>query len=88
VALLESTKDRLLGVEPLEQLVLPRVRYRMTCLLIRDVIGSVSYSVEWEMTHCLAWDPQGARGPEVRENLSTANGALSEETIAKHDILL
>jgi hypothetical protein len=27
---------------PLEQLVPPRVRYGMTCLLIRNVIGSVS----------------------------------------------
>jgi hypothetical protein len=39
--MLESTKDRVIGVDTLEQQVLPRVRYGTACLLIRDVVGSV-----------------------------------------------
>jgi hypothetical protein len=45
--ILESAKDRILGVDTLGQHVSPRVRYGMTCLLIKNTIGCVSYSVEW-----------------------------------------
>jgi hypothetical protein len=45
--MLESTKDRILGVDPLEQQVPPRVCYGMACLLIRGVLRSVSCSDEW-----------------------------------------
>jgi hypothetical protein len=38
---LESTKDRVIGVDTPGQQVPPRVQYGMTCLLIRDVMGSV-----------------------------------------------
>jgi hypothetical protein len=63
LVMLKSAKDRFLGVDPpLEQLVTRRVRYGMTCLLIRNTIGSVSWLIEWGMSQCLAWDPQGARG--------------------------
>jgi hypothetical protein len=44
--MLESTKDRVIGVDTLEQQVLPRVRYGTACLLIRDVVGSVLCSDE------------------------------------------
>jgi hypothetical protein len=47
--MLEYAKDRVLGVDNPGQQVPPRVRYRMTCLLIRDVVGSVSCSDEWEL---------------------------------------
>jgi hypothetical protein len=47
--MLESTKDRILGVDTLGQHMLPRVRYGTACLLIRDVVGSVSCSDEWEV---------------------------------------
>jgi hypothetical protein len=46
---LESGKDRILGVYTLGQHVPPRVRYETTYLLIRNTIGCVSYSVEWEI---------------------------------------
>jgi hypothetical protein len=46
--MLESAKDRIFGVDTPEQHVPPCVRYGMTCLLIRNTIGSVSCSVEWE----------------------------------------
>jgi hypothetical protein len=39
---LESGKDRVLGVDSPEQQVPPHVQYRMTCLLIRDVVGCKS----------------------------------------------
>jgi hypothetical protein len=44
---LESAKDRILGVDTPRQHMPPRVRYGMTCLLIRNAIGCVSCSVEW-----------------------------------------
>jgi hypothetical protein len=46
--MLESTKGRVIRVDTPGQQVPPRVRYRMTCLLIRDVVGSVPCSDEWE----------------------------------------
>jgi hypothetical protein len=46
--MLESAKGRVIGVDPLGQQVSPRVRYGTTCLLIRDVVGSVPCSDEWE----------------------------------------
>jgi hypothetical protein len=51
--LLESAKDRILGVDTPGQHVLSRVRYGTTCLLIRYAIGCVSYSVEWGCHHTL-----------------------------------
>jgi hypothetical protein len=47
--MLESAKDRILGVDTLGQHVLPRVRYGTACLLIRDAVGSVPCSDEWEV---------------------------------------
>jgi hypothetical protein len=44
--ILESAKDRVMGVDTLGQQVLPYVRYGTTCLLISDVVGSVPYSNE------------------------------------------
>jgi hypothetical protein len=46
LVMLESAKDRILGVDPPGQHVAPRVRYGMACLLIRYAIGCVSCSVE------------------------------------------
>jgi hypothetical protein len=45
--MLESAKDRVLGVDAPEQLVPPRVRYGMVCLLISDVVGCESCLVVW-----------------------------------------
>jgi hypothetical protein len=49
IVMLESAKYRVLGVDALGQQVPPCVRYRMACLLIRGVVGSVPYSDEWEL---------------------------------------
>jgi hypothetical protein len=42
--MLESAKDRVIRVDTPWQQVSSRVRYRTTCLLIRDVVGSVPCS--------------------------------------------
>jgi hypothetical protein len=44
--MLESAKNRVIGVDTSGQQVSPRVRYGTACLLIRDVVGSVPYSDE------------------------------------------
>jgi hypothetical protein len=44
--MLKSTKDRVIGVDTLGQQLPPRLQYGMTCLLIRDVVGSVRCSDE------------------------------------------
>jgi hypothetical protein len=46
MVMLESTKDRVLGVDTPGQQVSPHVWYVTACLLIRDDVGSVFYSVE------------------------------------------
>jgi hypothetical protein len=49
LVMLESAKDRIFGVDTLGQQVPPCVRYGTTYLLIRDDVGSVSCSDEWEL---------------------------------------
>jgi hypothetical protein len=52
--MLEYAKDRILGVDTTGQHVSPRVRYGTSCLLIRDVVGIVPCSDEWEVTWSFA----------------------------------
>jgi hypothetical protein len=47
---LESAKDRILGVDTPGQHVPPHVRYGMACLVIRNAIGRVCCSIEWGLT--------------------------------------
>jgi hypothetical protein len=47
--MLESAKDRVIGVDPPGQQVPPRVRYGTACLLIRDAVGSVPCLDEWKL---------------------------------------
>jgi hypothetical protein len=49
IVMLESTKDRVLGVDTLGQQLQPHIQYGTTCLLIRGAVGSVSCSDEWEL---------------------------------------
>jgi hypothetical protein len=44
--MLESAKDRVIGVDTPGQQVPPCVQYGMTCLLISDAVGSVPCSDE------------------------------------------
>jgi hypothetical protein len=46
LVMLKFANDRILGVDTPEQHVLPGVRYRTTCLLIRDAVESVPCSDE------------------------------------------
>jgi hypothetical protein len=43
----------------------PHVRYGITCLLIRDAVGSVSCSFEWEIDVVTRPGSHGARGAVV-----------------------
>jgi hypothetical protein len=61
----ESAKDRVIGVDIPGQQVPPRVRYGTTCLLIRDVVGSVPCSDEWEIGIVTHLGSHGARGVMV-----------------------
>jgi hypothetical protein len=63
--MLKSVKDRILGVDTLGQHVQPRVQYGMTCLLIRDLVGSVPCSDEWEISVVTRLGSYGARGAVV-----------------------
>jgi hypothetical protein len=63
--MLESAKDRDIGVDTIGQYVPPRVRYGMTCLLIRDAVGSVPCSDEWEFGVVTHLSSHGARGAMV-----------------------
>jgi hypothetical protein len=68
--------------------VSPRVRYGMACLLVRDVMGSVSCSDEWEISVVTHLGSHGARGAVVLrtspENLS--NVMVPRTTLAKTGI--
>jgi hypothetical protein len=72
--MLESSKDRVIGVDTPRQKVPPRVRYGTACLLIRDVVGSVPCSDEWEFGIVTRPGSHGARGVAISQ--------LSRETIA------
>jgi hypothetical protein len=63
--MLESAKDRVIGVDTLGQQVPPRVWYGMTCLLIRDAVGSVPCLDEWEFGVVTHPGSHGARGDVV-----------------------
>jgi hypothetical protein len=63
--MLKFAKDRVIGVDTPGQQVLPRVRYGTACLLIRDVVGSVPYSDEWEFGIVTHPGSHGARGVVV-----------------------
>jgi hypothetical protein len=63
--MLESAKDRVIGVDTPGQQVLPRVRYGTACLLIRDAVGSMACSDEWEFGVVTHPGSHGARGVMV-----------------------
>jgi hypothetical protein len=60
--MLESAKDRVIGVDTPGQQVLPHVRYGTAYLLIRDDVGSVPCSDEWEFGVVTRPGSHGARG--------------------------
>jgi hypothetical protein len=72
--MLESAKDRVIGVDTPGQQVPPHVRYGTTCLLIRDDVGGVPCSDEWEFGVVTRSGSHGARGAVVPR--------LPQETLA------
>jgi hypothetical protein len=87
---LKFAKNQILGIDTPGQYVPPHVWYGMICLLIRNIIGSVSCSVERGLASyfvkCLTHKVQ--EEPFVREILALQAGPFVRETIAKHGILL
>jgi hypothetical protein len=65
LVMLESTKDRVIGVDTSGQQVLPRARYGTACLLIRDAVGSVPCSDECEYDVVTRPCSRGTRGAMV-----------------------
>jgi hypothetical protein len=65
LVMLESAKDRVIGVDTLGQQVSPCVQYGTACLIIRDVVESVSFSDEWEFGVVTRLGSHGARGVVV-----------------------
>jgi hypothetical protein len=74
LVILESAKDRVIGVDTPGQQVWPHVRYGTTCLLIRDAVGSVPCSDEWEFGVVTRSGSHGARRAMVPQ--------LPQETLA------
>jgi hypothetical protein len=74
LVMLESAKDRVIGVDSPGQQVPPRVWYGIAFLLIRDDVGSVPCLDEWEFGVVTRLVPHGARGAMVPR--------LPRETIA------
>jgi hypothetical protein len=72
--MLESAKDQVLGVDTPGQHVPPRVWYETACLLIRDVVGNVPCSNEWEIGVVTRPGSHSARGAVVSR--------LPQETLA------
>jgi hypothetical protein len=60
--MLESAKDRVIGVDTPGQQGPPRVWYGTACLLIRDAVGSVPCLDEWEFGIVTRPGSHGARG--------------------------
>jgi hypothetical protein len=71
-SLLESAKGAALRSSPPGHPVPPRVWYGITCLLIRDALGSVSDFVDWRGTANTSLIPNGERGTIAMGNLSNA----------------
>jgi hypothetical protein len=82
---LESAKDRILGVDPIGQHVPPHVRYGTACQLIRNTIGGVSCSVEWRLASyfviCLNHVVQ--EGTFVWETLALQAGTVCSKNCSK-----
>jgi hypothetical protein len=76
--MLESTKDRILGVDTPGQHVPPHVQYGTACLLIRNTIGSVSCFVEWGLApyFVICVNHMVQEGTFVRETIALQEGTV------------
>jgi hypothetical protein len=79
--MLKYAKDYVLGVDTPGQQVPPRVRYGTACLLIRDIVGSVPCSDEWEIGAVTCLGLHSARGAVVvRTTLGNLSIAMVQRT--------
>jgi hypothetical protein len=91
---LKSAKDRIMGVDPPREHVSPRVRYETTCLLIRNTICSVSYSVGWGMASYFVTYFVNRLSHMVQEEtfvweiIALQVRLFVQKTVAKHAILM
>jgi hypothetical protein len=95
---LESATDRILGVDTPRQHVPPYVWYGTACLLIRNIVGCVSCSVEWGLASffvsyfvkyfVIRLNHTVQEGRFAGESLALQAGPFAGEFIAKHDVLL
>jgi hypothetical protein len=76
--MLESAKDRILGVDTLGQQVPPCVQYGAACLLIRAVIGCESCSVVWGKTQDVIGSIRCKRGSSQEETLALLAGTQGQ----------
>jgi hypothetical protein len=81
--MLNSAKDRDIGVDSPGQQVSPRVRYGTACLLIRGVVGSVPCSDEWEIGVVTRLGSLGARG-----GLGTTVGVITRPGLPRETLAL
>jgi hypothetical protein len=65
LVMLESAKDHVLGVDTPGQQVPPRLQYGTGCLIIKDAVGSVPCSDEWEFVVVTHPGSHAARGVVV-----------------------
>jgi hypothetical protein len=63
--MLESAKDRVIGVDTPGQQVSSRVRYGTACLLIMDDVGSVPCSNKWKIRVVTRLGSHDAKGVMV-----------------------
>jgi hypothetical protein len=68
--MLESAKDWILEVDTTWLQLPPRVRYGMTCLPLRVVVGCESCSMVWGKTHNMWWSTMCKRGSGYVETLA------------------
>jgi hypothetical protein len=83
---LESTKNRILGVDTPGQHVPPRVWYGTACLLIRNVLGCASYSIEWGCA--LFFVSYFLTYFVIYLNHMEQEGPFAGESVTKYDILM
>jgi hypothetical protein len=83
--MLDSAKDRILGVDTPGQHVPPCVWFGTACLLIRDVVGSLPCSNEWEISVVTRPGSHGASGGHgtVTTPRNLSNAMVLCTTLAK-----
>jgi hypothetical protein len=83
LVMLESTKDRVSGVDPPGQHVPPRVQYGTTCWLIRKALVSLSCRKVQEGSEGTEWYPTGKNLSNCERGLRVQCDTQQGETYGK-----